>query len=294
MPSKFIFKKPLVLKQGTGVSVDPNNTELFARVEPSQTTTISIGQPVSSGSNVTFNTITANRVIIDSGSLILSGSNHTIQFQSSSFSTAIISGSFTLGGTLNVGNNLTTNRNLTIQGRLTAKHIHSQVSESFTLFESGSTRFGDTSDDTHQFSGSVIMSGSILFDNTNIIREFSNDTTLSDSNTTTLPTENALKTYIDDQTDPQQAYLRKSFTHTGSFISVSTSSFTAVTASAPSDLTATSETDFIFFINGQMMEHDALTIRQTGSLVHLQIDNESIGFDMEVTDEVVGFGKFNS
>ena len=294
MPSKFIFKKPLVLKQGTGVSIDPNNTELFARVEPSQTTTISIGQSVSSGSNVTFNTITANRVIIDSGSLILSGSNHTIQFQSSSFSTAIISGSFTLGGTLNVGNNLTTNRNLTIQGRLTAKHIHSQVSESFTLFESGSTRFGDTSDDTHQFSGSVIMSGSILFDNTNIIREFSNDTTLSDSNTTTLPTENALKTYIDDQTDPQQAYLRKSFTHTGSFISVSTSSFTAVTASAPSDLTATSETDFIFFINGQMMEHDALTIRQTGSLVHLQIDNESIGFDMEVTDEVVGFGKFNS
>lgn len=294
MPSKFIFKKPLVLKQGTGVSIDPNNTELFARVEPSQTTTISIGQPVSSGSNVTFNTITANRVIIDSGSLILSGSNHTIQFQSSSFSTAIISGSFTLGGTLNVGNNLTTNRNLTIQGRLTAKHIHSQVSESFTLFESGSTRFGDTSDDTHQFSGSVIMSGSILFDNTNIIREFSNDTTLSDSNTTTLPTENALKTYIDDQTDSQQAYLRKSFTHTGSFISVSTSSFTAVTASAPSDLTATSETDFIFFINGQMMEHDALTIRQTGSLVHLQIDNESIGFDMEVTDEVVGFGKFNS
>lgn len=294
MPSKFIFKKPLVLKQGTGVSIDPNNTELFARVEPSQTTTISIGQPVSSGSNVTFNTITANRVIIDSGSLILSGSNHTIQFQSSSFSTAIISGSFTLGGTLNVGNNLTTNRNLTIQGRLTAKHIHSQVSESFTLFESGSTRFGDTSDDTHQFSGSVIMSGSILFDNTNIIREFSNDTTLSDSNTTTLPTENALKTYIDDQTDSQQAYLRKSFTHTGSFISVSTSSFTAVTASAPSDLTATSETDFIFFINGQMMEHDALTIQQTGSLVHLQIDNESIGFDMEVTDEVVGFGKFNS
>ena len=294
MPSKFIFKKPLVLKQGTGVSIDPNNTELFARVEPSQTTTISIGQPVSSGSNVTFNTITANRVIIDSGSLILSGSDHTIQFQSSSFSTAIISGSFTLGGTLNVGNNLTTNRNLTIQGRLTAKHIHSQVSESFTLFESGSTRFGDTSDDTHQFSGSVIMSGSILFDNTNIIREFSNDTTLSDSNTTTLPTENALKTYIDDQTDSQQAYLRKSFTHTGSFISVSTSSFTAVTASAPSDLTATSETDFIFFINGQMMEHDALTIRQTGSLVHLQIDNESIGFDMEVTDEVVGFGKFNS
>jgi hypothetical protein len=43
-----------------------------------------------------------------------------------------------------------------------------------------------------------------------------------------------------------------------------------------------------------MMEHDALTIRQTGSLLHLQVDNDSIGFDMESTDEVVAFGKFNS
>ncbi len=280
----FIFKKPLVFKQDTGVTISPNNVELFGRDIPSHTTTFSIGQEVATNSNVTFGKLTTNKVIIDSGSLILSGS----------FSTAIISGSFTLGGTLNVGEDLTTNRNLTVQGRLTAKHIHSQVSESFTLFDSGSTIFGDTSDDTHQFSGSVIMSGSILLDNTHTIREFSNDTTLSDSNAVTLPTENALKTYIDDQTDPQQAYLRKSFTHTGSFVSISTSSFTALTASAPSDLTSTSENDFIFFINGQMMEHDALTIRQTGSLVHLQVDNESIGFDMEATDEVVGFGKFNS
>jgi len=280
----FIFKKPLVFKQDTGVTISPNNVELFGRDIPSHTTTFSIGQEVATNSNVTFGKLTTNKVIIDSGSLILSGS----------FSTAIISGSFTLGGTLNVGEDLTTNRNLTIQGRLTAKHIHSQVSESFTLFDSGSTIFGDTSDDTHQFSGSVIMSGSILLDNTHTIREFSNDTTLSDSNAVTLPTENALKTYIDDQTDSQQAYLRKSFTHTGSFVSISTSSFTALTASAPSDLTSTSENDFIFFINGQMMEHDSLTIRQTGSLVHLQVDNESIGFDMEATDEVVGFGKFNS
>lgn len=280
----FIFKKPLVFKQGTGVTISPNNVELFGRDIPSHTTTFSIGQEVATNSNVTFGKLTTNKVIIDSGSLILS----------SSFSTAIISGSFTLGGTLNVGEDLTTNRNLTIQGRLTAKHIHSQVSESFTLFDSGSTIFGDTSDDTHQFSGSVIMSGSILLDNTHTIREFSNDTTLSDSNAVTLPTENALKTYTNDQTDSQQAYLRKNFTHTGSFVSISTSSFTALTASAPSDLTSTSENDFIFFINGQMMEHDALTIRQTGSLVHLQVDNESIGFDMEATDEVVGFGKFNS
>ena len=103
-----------------------------------------------------------------------------------------------------------------------------------------------------------------------------------------------MKTYTDDQTDSQQTYLRKSFVHTGSFSSISTASFTAVTASAPSDMTSTSENDFMFFLNGQMMEHDALTIRQTGSFLHLQVDNESIGYDMESRDEIVGFGKFNS
>jgi hypothetical protein len=290
----FIFKKPLVFHQNTGVTIDPNNTELFGRVSPSQTTTFSIGQAVSSGSNVTFGVLTVNKVIIDSGSLILSASDHTIQFLSSSYSTAIISGSFTLGGSLNIGQNLTTDGDVTLQGRLTAKNIHAQVSQSFTLFDSGSTIFGDTSDDTHQFSGSIISSGSLLISGNNTIREFSNDTTLSDSNAVTLPTENAIKTYTDDQTDTQLVYLRKSFTHTGSFVSISTASFTAATASAPSDLTSTTENDFLFFINGQMMEHDALTIRQTGALVHLQVDNDSIGFDMEATDEIIGFGKFNS
>ena len=56
-----------------------------------------------------------------------------------------------------------------------------------------------------------------------------------------------------------QTYQRKSFAHTGSFISVSTASFTAATASAPTGFTATSEDDFMFFVNGAIAEHDALT-----------------------------------
>ena len=267
MPSNFIFKKPLIFHQGTGVTIDPNATELLGRVSPSQTTTFSIGQTVASSSNVVFGDVTVNKFIIDSGSLILSGSDHV----SGSSSTAIISGSFTLGGSFNLSENLTTNRNMTCEGRLTAPNIHAQVSQSFTLFDSGSTIFGDSEDDTHQFSGSIVTSGSIGWNGGHTIREFSNDTTLTDSRAITLPTENAIKTYIDDQTDTQLAYLRKSFIHTGSFVSISTSSFTAATASAPSDMTGTSEDDFIFFINGQMMEHDALTIRQAGSLLYLQV-----------------------
>ena len=289
----FIFLKPLIFQQSTGLTIDPNNTEIFGKTSPSETITFSIGQAVSSGSSVTFGQLTTNKVIIDSGSLILSGSDHSV-YGSSTLSTAIISGSFTLGGSLNIGQNLTTDGDMTIQGRLTAKHIHSQLSQSFTLFDSGSTIFGDTSDDTHQFSGSILTSGSISWNGNYVVREFSNDTSLSDSNSVSVPTENAVRSYIDNQTNSQQTYLRKCFTHTGSFVSVSTASFTATTASAPTGMTATSEDDFIFFLNGQMMEHDALTIQQSGTELLLKVDNDSIGYDLSSDDEVVAWGKFES
>ena len=103
-----------------------------------------------------------------------------------------------------------------------------------------------------------------------------------------------MKTYVDDISDDIQLYLRKSFVHTGSFISTSTSSFTAVTASAPSGYTTTNEDDFMFFINGQLMEHDALTVQQSSSYFYLKVDNDSIGYDVASTDEIVAWGKFNS
>ena len=154
--------------------------------------------------------------------------------------------------------------------------------------------FGNSSDDTHQFSGSIKTSGSLSLNNYNV-HEFSNDTTLADGSTVALVTENAAKTYIDDQTDTQHAYLRKQFVKKSSSITVpATASFSALTASAPSDLTATTEQDFVFFINGQYMEHDALTIQQQASTFKLMIDNDSIGYDLEDDDEILAVGKFNS
>ena len=127
------------------------------------------------------------------------------------------------------------------------------------------------------------------------VTEISNDTTLADSNASALVTENAVKTYIDNQTDDQQAYLRKQFVKTTSSITIpATASFSAVTASAPSDMTSTSENDFIFFINGQYMEHDAITIQQSASTFLLKVDNDSIGYDLETDDEILAIGKFNS
>ena len=75
---------------------------------------------------------------------------------------------------------------------------------------------------------------------------------------------------------------------------MSTASFNAVTASAPSGLSATNENDFVFFINGQYMEHDAITIQQSSTTFLLKVDNSSIGYDLESDDEIIAVGKFDS
>ena len=276
----FKFQSPLVFIGSTGFTVDPNNTELFGTVSPTQTITFSIGQAVSTGSNVQFNqvTSTAEKFIIDNEDLFLKDGE--------------ISGSLTVSSNTTIAQKLTGSQDLTILGILTAEKIETELTQSVTLFESGSTIFGDTSDDTHQFSGSLFSSGSLKL--VTSISEISNDTSLADSNASGIVTENALRNYLDDNVDGIQSYLRKSFTHTGSFVSTNTSSFTAITASAPSGYTATSEDDFVFFINGQLMEHDALTVQQSSSYFYLKIDNDSIGYDVASTDEIVAWGKFNS
>ena len=268
----FKFQSPLVFIQSTGLTIDPNNTELFGNVSPSQTITFSIGQAVSTGSNVQFNQVTptAEKFIIDNEDLFLKSGE--------------ISGSLTVSSNTTIAQKLTGSQDLTVLGTLTAEKIETELTQSVTLFDSGSTIFGDTSDDTHQFSGSLFSSGSLKL--VTSISEISNDTSLTDSNASGIITENALRNYIDDNVDDIQSYLRKSFIHTGSFVSTSTSSFNAISASAPSGYTATSEDDFMFFINGQLMEHDALTVQQSSSYFYLKVDNDSIGYDLESIDEI--------
>ena len=83
--------------------------------------------------------------------------------------------------------------------------------------------------------------------------------------------------------------------HTGSFINSTTSSFNAITASAPSNLSSTNENDFMFFINGMLVENNALTINQkTSTNLELRLDSSELGYTLEVSDEIIGFGKFNS
>ena len=160
------------------------------------------------------------------------------------------------------------------------------------MFESGSTLFGDDIDDEQFMTGSMSLTGSFTINNYQFT-EISNDTTLAGDSTTAVLTENAVKEFY-APLFVKSAYLRKSFAHTGSFVSVSTASFTAATASAPSGLTSTSKEDFMFFLNGTMMENDSLAIQQDDTSLLLKVNNTTIGYNLENTDEIVAFGKFNS
>ena len=167
------------------------------------------------------------------------------------------------------------------------------------IFKSGSTQFGDTIDDTHYVTGSVYQSGSFSLLGSGNITEFSNDTTLADGSSTALATESSSRAYTDVQLGSSgeptttDTYLRKNYNKTASSVSNNTASFSAVTASAGS-LTATNEGDYLFFNNGQIMEHDALTIQQSGSTFLLIVDPSSIGYNLESADEIIGNGKFET
>ena len=90
-------------------------------------------------------------------------------------------------------------------------------------------------------------------------------------------------------------YLRKSYVKVAAGISgSSTASFEAVTASAPTGMTATSENDFIFFMNGQYMEHNAIEVEQKGTSFLLKVDVTNMGYNLESDDEIIAHGKFDS
>ena len=275
MPN-FRLNQPITFKEGTGFTIDQNGVELY--VASHTGVVFSIGQNVGSGSNVQFNEVTSSKIIIDDGSLILSSDT--------------ITGSFTQTGDISVSDNLVISEDLTIGGILTAEKIETEVSQSATLFESGSTLFGDDITDEQFMTGSMSLTSSLTIDGYQVT-EISNDTSLTDESSTAVLTENAVKGLYQPFQD-NATYMRKSFAHTGSFVGSSTASFTAATASAPSGLTSTSKQDFIFFLNGTIMENDSVTIQQDSTSLLLKVDNTSIGYNLENTDEIVAFGKFNS
>ena len=279
-PSPDVFgistSNPITFTAGTGVTLS-NDGVGFDGSQP-LTQNISIGQSVGTTDSVTFNQITSNTLVF--------GNPTTYSYTG-------ISGSVNITGSLTTNGNVTVNGDMSVLGTLTAQEIKTTYVSSSIIFESGSTRFGDTTDDTHERTGSLNITGSLNL-NGYEITEISNDSGLTDASSTTLVTEAALSGFSAAEVSTVQTYLRKQYYKSSNSITTSTASFAAVSASAPDGYTATNENDFLFFINGQYMEHDALTIEQSGSVFLLQVDTDGIGYELESDDEIIAIGKFNS
>ena len=273
------LNNPLTILGGTGVTASNSGDPWYGTIPLNHQ--ISVGNDISITGNVQFNAVTE--------SYWKFGDDHSIQ------SNGHVLGSVTYTGTTSVSSTLTISGNSTMSGNITAEKIITELTSSSTIHDSGSTQFGDSIDDDHIMVGSVYQSGSISL-NEYTINEFSNDGLLADSSSISLPTEKAFKTYVDAQGlyIDRQEYVRKNFSKKADSISNNTASFSAVTASAPSEMVDNNEDDFIFFNNGQVMEHDALTIQQSRNTFYLIVDSDNIGYNLESDDEIKVWGKFNS
>ena len=236
------LENAFTMEAGTGVTIGGGPD--FDGSSPT-TFTFSIGQDVATDQSVQFQNVTA------SSALHIGPSSFTI--------------------TQNDDGQAQVNKDWVVLGDIIAENyiVSSSITSMSIAQASGSTAFGDSIDDTHQFTGSISVTGSL-----NIAGGITED----------------------GVTQAEKfSYLRKQYVKKASSITVpATASFSAVTASSPSGITATIEDDFIFFLNGQYMEHDALIIQQAGSTFKLLVDNSSIGYDLESDDEIIAWGKFNS
>jgi hypothetical protein len=70
-------------------------------------------------------------------------------------------GTTTPNAKLDVNGDAIITGSLVVTGRITAEEFHTEFVSSSIIYQSGSTKFGDTADDVHQFTGSLRVNGSI-------------------------------------------------------------------------------------------------------------------------------------
>ena len=277
------FKNPLTITGSDGFISNILNMDGTVR----QTNVLEIGQDIGTDQDVTFNSVESP----ENQTLII---NNEAGTQNMVLGYEFISGSnltFTVD-TMTISENFTHEDDITINGAINFVSMSAELNNSSVIFQSGSTRFGDDLNDTHFVTGSMSISGSFGLNGVDII-EISNNSDVTAARSNVLITENAAKAALGGDIELNNQYMRKIFAHTGS-ISNSTASFSAVTASVDTDLTSTTKQDFQFYLNGMLLEQDALTIQQSSSVFELHMNASSLGYNLSNSDEIVAWGKFNS
>jgi hypothetical protein len=133
-------------------------------------------------------------------------------------SSALLSGSLIVSGSTTITNNLI------VLGEVNARQFNISVISSSILFESGSSNFGNTLDDTHTFTGSVSITGSFLVNGTEVGVSAGPNTFDFNLDPEAAGTVN----FIEDNTGNTQAVAR-----TGSFdVIIAGNTYLSVSASA--------------------------------------------------------------
>jgi hypothetical protein len=142
---------------GTDGSSGSNGTDGSSGTSGSNGTDGSSGTSGSNGTDGSSGSSGSNGTDGSSGtSVTVSGTNNTIGKFQTGATTTLVDSSISDDGTT-----VTISSDVNINGILTAREIHMDYVTSSVLFTSGSNRFGNTFDDTHQFTGSVNITGSI-------------------------------------------------------------------------------------------------------------------------------------
>jgi len=64
-------------------------------------------------------------------------------------------------GNVEMQNDLTVKGDITVQGNIVAQEFHTELVSASVIYESGSTKFGNSSDDLHEFTGSFELVGTM-------------------------------------------------------------------------------------------------------------------------------------
>jgi len=98
----------------------------------------------------------------ETGSFASGSDFHSILAESSSYVMSTNTGSFLQNTDTASFSTLHVEGNITTSGSVTAQQFYTEVVSSSIIYESGSTQFGDTLDDTHKITGSFEITGSLL------------------------------------------------------------------------------------------------------------------------------------
>jgi hypothetical protein len=135
----------------------------------------SLSEQTTAPSSTHLWTNSSNRLFYSSSAIILNGGNtlgsamligtndtNNLELETGGTTRVFISSSGRVGiGTSSPTERLHVDGNLLVTGRITAEEFHTEFVSASIIYQSGSTQFGNSLDDTHIFTGSLKVNGSI-------------------------------------------------------------------------------------------------------------------------------------